>query len=255
MSATPRPTAFTPYGAYALKATYQRNLSLAMLTTVCLVVLLCLTGWLVVANAAPSDKPGGGSRTISIPTDGRTTFDDSKINVIHDQPPVSATSIAPPETVQGGIPVPVPDNQLSDDNDVVLPDRDELIGLVDLGNPGGFGSEGDGAAVTIVEEEVIPRRTDFVSCEIYPEMVYQAEPEYPSQALRLKQEGVVYVQALIDKEGGVRDAVVFKSSGVDCLDTAALRAALKNKFKPGIQNGRPVMVWVTYKVEFKLSNN
>lgn len=255
MSTAPRRTTFTPYGAYALKATYQRNLSLAMLTTVCLVVLLCLTGWLVVAHAAPTDKSGGGGYPIPRPTDGRTTLDNHKINAIPDQPPVSGTSVAPPETVRGGIPVPVPDNELSDNDEALLPDRDELIGLIDLGNPGGFGSEGDGTAMAVVEEEVIPKRTDFVPCEVYPEMVYQTEPDYPSQALRLKQEGVVYVQALIDKEGGVRDVVVFKSSGVDCLDAAALRAAFKNKFKPGIQNGSPVMVWITYKVEFKLSNN
>jgi len=38
------------------------------------------------------------------------------------------------------------------------------------------------------------------------------------------------------------------------LDEAALDAAYKNKFKPGIQNNRAITVGVTYKVVFVLDN-
>ena len=66
--------------------------------------------------------------------------------------------------------------------------------------------------------------------------------------------GLVWVKALVDKEGNVRQAMVLKSSGTQAFDDAAVAAAYKNKFKPGIQNGRPVAVWVSYKVEFKLND-
>ena len=46
--------------------------------------------------------------------------------------------------------------------------------------------------------------------------------------------------------------MVAKSSGTQSLDEAAVAAATDNVFKPGIQNGRPVNVWVSYKVEFTL---
>jgi TonB family protein len=46
--------------------------------------------------------------------------------------------------------------------------------------------------------------------------------------------------------------MVGKSSGTESLDEAAVEAAYKCKFKPGIQNNRPIKVWVTYKVDFIL---
>jgi TonB family protein len=57
---------------------------------------------------------------------------------------------------------------------------------------------------------------------------------------------------LVDKDGNVRDALVLKSSGTASLDEAAVEASYDCKFKPGIQNGRPVACWVTYRVEFVL---
>ena len=65
-------------------------------------------------------------------------------------------------------------------------------------------------------------------------------------------EGVVWVKALVGSDGSVRDAVVYKSSGTPSLDEAAVAAAPACKFKPAIQNGSPVAMWVTYKVEFVL---
>ncbi len=37
------------------------------------------------------------------------------------------------------------------------------------------------------------------------------------------------------------------------LDDAAVASAYKYKYKPAIQNGRPVGLWVSYKVDFKLN--
>ena len=47
---------------------------------------------------------------------------------------------------------------------------------------------------------------------------------------------------------------MYKSSGTPALDEAAVAVAHKCKFKPAIQNGRPVAMWVTYKVDFILEN-
>ncbi|MBN1211063.1 MAG: energy transducer TonB [candidate division Zixibacteria bacterium] len=98
----------------------------------------------------------------------------------------------------------------------------------------------------------LPSETEFVPLEIYPEMIYQETPVYPEKAESAKIEGMVYIKALIDSEGKVVEAKVGKSSGHDLLDKAAVAAAYKCKFKPGIQKGEPVASWVTYKVDFKL---
>jgi protein TonB len=58
----------------------------------------------------------------------------------------------------------------------------------------------------------------------------------------------------VDTDGTVKEAVVYVSSGVAVLDRAALKAAYKNKFRPAVQNGNPVAIWVTYKVKFELDS-
>ena len=103
-------------------------------------------------------------------------------------------------------------------------------------------------------EESIPSWEIFIPLEKQPEMILGAKPEYPRLARKAGISGVVWVRALINKKGKVRLAEVSKSSGTASLDEAAVRAAYKSLYRPGIQNGRAVMVWVTYKVEFKLDD-
>lgn len=100
--------------------------------------------------------------------------------------------------------------------------------------------------------EYLPEPDEFVPMEIPPEMIYQEKPEYPEEAIDNGWEGVVWVKVLVDSKGAVRRAMVAKSSGYNCLDNAALDGAWNNRFKPAIQNGQPVAVWVAYKVEFSL---
>jgi protein TonB len=86
-----------------------------------------------------------------------------------------------------------------------------------------------------------------------PTIVKEEKPVYPEVALLTNREATVWVKALVDKEGKVREARIAKSSGMNVgFDEAALEAAYKNIYKPAIQNGRPVAIWVTYPVEFKL---
>ena len=67
-----------------------------------------------------------------------------------------------------------------------------------------------------------------------------------------QQSGSVWVQALIDKAGRVRDARILKPSGTQVgFEEAALAAAFEAVYKPAIQNGQPVAVWISYKVEFR----
>ena len=88
--------------------------------------------------------------------------------------------------------------------------------------------------------------------EVCPEMVYQASPEYPRQAKRHGVTGVVWVKALVDTSGSVLDVLIHKSSGSKLLDQAAVKNARTCRYQPGIQDGRPVNCWVSYKVEFML---
>jgi protein TonB len=83
-------------------------------------------------------------------------------------------------------------------------------------------------------------------------MIHEENPDYPRLAKQAGITGTVWIKALVDEQGDVLKAIVAKSSGTVSLDESAIDAAYKNKFKPGIQNGRPVKVWVTYPVEYTL---
>jgi protein TonB len=56
---------------------------------------------------------------------------------------------------------------------------------------------------------------------------------------------------LVDKEGNVRDVRLIKGIGAG-LDEAAIESVRQAKFTPAIQNHKPVAVWVSYPVRFKL---
>jgi TonB family protein len=78
---------------------------------------------------------------------------------------------------------------------------------------------------------------------------------YPTEALKKRIEGKVFVAFVVGTEGKVEDIRVMK--GVHpLLDAEALRAvSLLPAFKPGKQNGRPVRVAFTLPIGFRLPAN
>lgn len=151
----------------------------------------------------------------------------------------------------GHIPIPVPDSLIFDD-DVVITSRDELAALSPAGEEPGPGSEVAGFEDPF--DVSLSDMTRFTPVEVQPEMIYRHQPIYPRLAEKAGITGVVWVRVLVDEEGNVVRAIVGKTSGVVSLDESAIRAALKCKYKPAIQNGRPIRVWVVYKYEFEGRN-
>ena len=56
----------------------------------------------------------------------------------------------------------------------------------------------------------------------------------------------------MDENGYVIKVYTAKSSGHKPFDKSAVKAAYKNLFKPAIKDGKPIKLWVTYKVDFLL---
>lgn len=103
--------------------------------------------------------------------------------------------------------------------------------------------------------ENIPSTEEFVEVEVMPECIKEAEPAYPEAAAKAGIEGDVYVQAYIDKTGEVLKAKALKCTHKDVgFEESAVKAAYASKYKPAIQKGRPVGVWVSYKVNFRLDD-
>ena len=75
---------------------------------------------------------------------------------------------------------------------------------------------------------------------------------YPPMAAENNVQGKVILQFVVGKDGRVGEVLVARSVDKD-LDKEAMRVVKSlPKFSPGRQNGRPVSVWYTLPVQFKL---
>ena len=84
-----------------------------------------------------------------------------------------------------------------------------------------------------------------------PSRVYDPRPQYTEIARKARIQGIVIVQATIDKEGNVTDAKVLKGLPMG-LDQEALNAVRKWKFEPATLNGKPVAVYYNLTINFTL---
>jgi TonB family protein len=84
-----------------------------------------------------------------------------------------------------------------------------------------------------------------------PERVYAPQPTYTEIARKARIQGVVIVQAIIDREGNVTNVKVLKGLPMG-LEEAAVEAMKQWKFKPATLNGKPVTVYYNLTVNFKL---
>lgn len=84
-----------------------------------------------------------------------------------------------------------------------------------------------------------------------PVAVRRVDPVYTEAARKARIQGLVIIEAVIDREGNVTDARVLKPLPLG-LDLAALNAVKQWKFKPGTLNGQPVPVYYNLTVNFRL---
>jgi TonB family protein len=79
-------------------------------------------------------------------------------------------------------------------------------------------------------------------------------PEYPRAALMKGKQAVVWVKVLIDEKGKpIRDAITMQSADPKLgFEESALKAPLQGKWKPSLLHGKPVAMWVTYKIGYQL---
>jgi TonB family protein len=110
-------------------------------------------------------------------------------------------------------------------------------------------------SVADIRADKYVRDTDqLVPVDVMPEMIYEEPPEYPRKARKAGAEGIVYIEVLVDQKGNVRKALVYRPSGTKVgFEEAALKAAYKCRYKPAMQNGTPVAIWVVYEVDFSLA--
>ena len=95
-------------------------------------------------------------------------------------------------------------------------------------------------------------RVKFIPYDDPPQPLSEIRPVYPEIAQEAGIEGTVVVQVCIDKKGRVQDTVILKGIPNTGLDEAALKAIRKTRFRPAKQRERPVGVWISIPVNFRL---
>jgi protein TonB len=78
----------------------------------------------------------------------------------------------------------------------------------------------------------------------------RVQPVYPSQAMQMRLQGAVQLQATISKDGSVTNLKVLSGDGV--LARAAMDAVKQWKYKPYYLNGEPIEIQTQITVNFKL---
>lgn len=84
-----------------------------------------------------------------------------------------------------------------------------------------------------------------------PIVIERKEPVYPEEARRARVGGIVILEAVIGKDGGVRDVFILKDLPFG-LGAATADAVRQWKFKPATLNGTPVDVIFNLTTNFKL---
>jgi TonB family protein len=88
---------------------------------------------------------------------------------------------------------------------------------------------------------------------IKPKVTYKPAPRYPDAARKAKLEGHVVVLTAIDEQGVPHAPMVMDmTAGAEELAASAVDAVSAWRFEPATLNGKPVSVYLTITVQFKL---
>jgi periplasmic protein TonB len=159
-------------------------------------------------------------------------------------PPIAVSAPVAKPTV--GVPVPVPDAEVSAEQTMATQQEMSQVAPV---------AEGTGDGPVQVQQDVRiddEPPADFVPVEKEPVVVKKVEPKYPELAMRAGLEGKVWVKIWVDKEGKPKQVIVLKSDA-EIFNEPSIEAAKQFVFTPAYMNNGPVAVWVSVPFKFKLS--
>jgi protein TonB len=83
--------------------------------------------------------------------------------------------------------------------------------------------------------------------------LHNPPPIYPRMSKRLGEQGTVVLRVLIGVNGQAEKIEIFKSSGFDRLDQAAIETAAKWRYKPGQRMGKVEALWFNLPIRFELN--
>ncbi|MBW4890505.1 TonB family protein [Mucilaginibacter sp. HMF5004] len=250
------------YGAYELRKENPKNTNKALIIAVAsfVIVLASPTIYNVVMGFIPKrDEKVKVTDVVLLPP---PPIDQTK------PPPPPPKEPPKPKVDQVRFPPPVvkPDNEVREKD----PPTDKQLEVAD---PGPKEQKGDPNAQIRVDEPVgnadVQAVTEGDGNQIFTAVEVEPEPaggmqkfydflgnkiKYPNAAKEAGTQGRVILQFVVEKDGSLTDIKVMREPGNGLGDEATRVLKLAPKWKPGIQNGKPVRVQYTIPVNFSLGD-
>jgi protein TonB len=226
---------FMPYGAPELKEVAQKYMVRAVLVASGIWILIYLmgagTGYILAHRPHETSVVIVPYRELAAPPPLSQNTPPPQVQV--------AQPVAPPAAA---VPVPVPDAE--------APPEQTIQSQEEIAQTAPSVGASDNIVVAPPTEDELPKYGEYVYVEELPEAITKVTPVYPDMAREANVDGTVLIQALVGKDGKVKDTRVVKSIGM--LDAAAVAAVKQWVFKPALSNNKPVAVWVAVPVKFSL---
>ena len=213
-------------------------------------------------EAAPKPKTmqgggGGGDRSPTPASKGRAP----KFAARQFVPPAAVVNNPNPKLLMDPTLIGPPDVQLPNNNMPVWGDPLAKLGPPSNGpgSGGGIGSGSGGGVGSGKGAGFGPGEGGGVGGGVYrvgggvtaPAVLYKIDPEYSEEARKAKYSGTVVLYIEVDSTGHARNLKVVKGIGLG-LDEKAIEAVTKWRFKPGLKDGKPVVVAAHIEVNFRL---
>lgn len=199
------------------------------------------------------------------------------INVTDLEPPPSATDeeeppppkieeppVAPPKDLTALTPEPVAKEKAEEQTIKTQQELEEIKTPVGQGDTGKFTYSGPVKVEEKKIEEKVEKEKEVVEKTVYQSFEVEKAPEcvnlaqvrasmqYPEVARESGIEGRVTVKVLVGESGNV--IKIGSVSGPDVFHDEVRDKSMNLEFTPGLQNGKPVKVWVSVPFNFKLKN-
>ena len=146
----------------------------------------------------------------------------------------------PPPPPRPAVPIETESDDVPDDVTIETTDLDFDQAPVDLPPPLPGATDGP------EEEEIL----EFWKVEEKPTLKKNVKPKYPEIARKAGHEGKVFVKFMVGRNGRVQQVQVLR--GQEIFRQSAIDAVMQFVFSPAMQNDKPVNVWMTQAITFKL---
>ncbi|MFI5145486.1 MAG: energy transducer TonB [Ignavibacteria bacterium] len=262
------PIGNTGYGAVELKKLYQkffrRGLEYAIIVHIILISSYLLANYISKLKAENLVKQQQQQRIINL-----TDLEPPPSATEDETPPpkqIEQIQSAPPKDLTALTPEPVAKEKAEEQTIKTQNELEQIKTPVSsMGDTGKFTYSGPiKVKEDVIEKKIEKEEKKSVEKETYKEFEVEKPPEcinlgqvrssmsYPEVARSSGIEGKVTVKVLVGPDGNV--IKVGSLSGPDVFYEEVSNKCMDLQFTPGLQNGKPVKVWVTVPFNFKLKN-